>query len=418
MYRVSPVVRHFAQVLLGGIGIATLWVNLSPDSYYDAIEWRLADLPFPADWTALPDSLTPMSLVSGGLMAVVLALLAKELWEALVLERGALRAGNAPGDRSGTGPTPRPALLPLAAVLGGSLAAVIIWLALSAVLPKPVEAGPGAGWPVPIGSDVVLAYAAGRLVFRLDHPALHLLLLITIAFDILGLLVAGLAFPTEGLKPAWLLLSALSVCVVWALAARHARPTAPERLKRRAGRLWPYLLAGGGSWAGIALSGLPGALGLLPLIPVIPHAERTFGLFAEAEAHLHDPLNRLARAAVWPVTATLFLFGLTRGGLDFGALTTVTLTTVAAFWIGKPLGLLAGLFAVLATGRAVLPRGVSRADLVRLAVLASLGFTVPALSIDASLPGGAMAEAARLGLALSLVPAGVLVGLSRLGRSA
>ena len=32
----------------------------------------------------------------------------------------------------------------------------------------------------------------------------------------------------------------------------------------------------------------------------------------------------------------------------------------------------------------------------------AMGFTVPAIAVDAALPGGAMQEAARMGLALSL----------------
>ena len=41
MYRVSPFVRRFAWALLGGAGIATAWVNLSPATYYDMLEGRL-----------------------------------------------------------------------------------------------------------------------------------------------------------------------------------------------------------------------------------------------------------------------------------------------------------------------------------------------------------------------------------------
>ena len=32
MYRVSPFVRRFAQALLSGMFLATLWVNLAPAS--------------------------------------------------------------------------------------------------------------------------------------------------------------------------------------------------------------------------------------------------------------------------------------------------------------------------------------------------------------------------------------------------
>ena len=394
MYRVSSYVRHFARALLAGIALATLWVNLSPGSYYDAIEFRLLDLPFPDDWTALPSSVTLLSVVTGGLMALVLALLGKEFWEALALESGTLRRDPVLG---------RPALIPLAAVLGGALGAVLIWLLGAAALPMPQESWPGAGWQVPIGADVVLAYVAGRFTYGPGHPALHLLLLIAVAFDVLGLLIAGLTDPSAGLMPRWLLLPLAAVLAVWTYAGRHAHPAACERL-----RLWPYALAGVLSWAGTAFSGLPGALGLLPLIPVIPHASRTFGLFAEAEAHLHDPLNRLAQAAVLPATVTLFLFGLTHGGLDFAAQGSSTLITMAAFLIGKPLGLLAGIFAVLALGAARLPAQIRRTDLGKLAILSAMGFTVPALAMTSALPGGAMTEAARLGLAATLLPGAAL----------
>ena len=90
MYRVSPFVRHFAFALLSGIGLATLWVNLAAGSYYDAIEWRLLSLSLPGWLSSTPLVVTPLSLVADGLMALFLFFVGKELWEALILERGAL----------------------------------------------------------------------------------------------------------------------------------------------------------------------------------------------------------------------------------------------------------------------------------------------------------------------------------------
>ena len=90
MYRVSPFVRHFANALVIGVIAATAWVNLSAASYYDFIEWRLADLPLPLWLSPAPTSLTPLIFVSDGLMALFMFFVGKELWEALVLERGAL----------------------------------------------------------------------------------------------------------------------------------------------------------------------------------------------------------------------------------------------------------------------------------------------------------------------------------------
>ena len=402
MYRVSPFVDRFARALLAGAALATLWVNLAPQSYYDAIEFRLADLPLP-DWVA-PQSLTrpPMGLVSDALMALFLFFLGKELWEALVLERGAL-AGR---DRL---------VLPLGAVLGGTIGAVALWVGFGLVFGTDgFETSPLTGWTVPIGSDVVLCYVLGRLAFGRNHPALHLLLLITIAFDILGLLLTGLANPVIDLRLAWLVLPALALGAVWLGFGRLAEGGANEVQHRRAALLWPYVLAGLVSWTGVALSGLPPTLGLLPLIPLVPHAERSFGLFAEAEEYLHDPLNRLAHLMVRPLPVVLFLFGLTRGGVDLSALSLTTGATLAALWIGKPLGLFAGALAAIALARQSLPPAIRLSHLALIAVLCGLGFTVPVLAIGTALPGGDMSEAARLGLALSLLAGPIALALSRL----
>lgn len=401
MYRVSSFVRQFARALIGGLAVATLWVNLAPSAYYDAVEFRLLDLSLPV-WTGTADlTVTPMSLVSDALMALFLFFIGKELWEAVVLERGAL-AGRSK------------AAMPLGAVLGGLVGAAVGWLICSALFVRADEAGFSTGWTVPLGSDVILCYVMGRAVFGRNHPALHLLLLITIAFDILGLLITGLASPEAAIRPIWLVLSALALAVVWAGFGRLARPDASERQHQRAQALWPYILAAVACWVGVALSGLPATLGLLPLIPVIPHAERSFGLFAEAEEYLSDPLNRLTHLMVRPLPWILFLFGLTRGGVDFAALAPTTGSVLAALWIGKPLGIVAGALIAGALTGSLLPKTLQLSELVLIALIAGTGFTVPVLAVGVALPGGELAEAARLGLALSLFAGPAALLMSRI----
>lgn len=404
MYRVSPFVTRFARALLGGAVLATVWVNLAPASYYDAVEFRLVDLPLP-EWLApLPVSLTPMSVVAEGLMALFVFFIGKELWEALVLERGALRG--------------RQAILPLGLTLGGMAGAAGVWILISTLIETAEEAAFAIGWQVPLGSDVVLCYLVGRRVFGRGHPALHLLLLVTIATDILALVLLGLTHPVAALRPGWLVLPVAAALAVWVAVGRAPSANAPERERRTRMQLWPYVLAGVASWLGVAASGLPGALGLLPVIPVIAHADRSFGLFAEVEELLHDPLNRLAHALVWPLTAGLFLFGLTRGGVDLSAFAPTTLVALAAVWLGRPLGMLVlGLGLAAALGLR-LPPGVTLRDVIRIAALMAMGFTMPVLALDTALPGGAMQEAARLGLAISLLAGPLVWLLSRPGRQA
>ena len=393
MYRVSTFIRHFARALLGGALIATIWVNLSPASYYDVMETRLFPLPLPGWMLAETTRATLITLTTEALMALFFFVLGKELWEANMLERGALH-----GRRGG---------LPFLATAGAVLGAVLVWLLVAAAIETAYEASFGTGWALPIGGDAVLAYVIGRRVFGPGSPALHLLLLVAIGADLAGLAALMLAAPAAPLRLLWLALPVAAPLTVWLAFGRHASDST-ERARQGAQHLWPYLLAGLVSWFGVLAAGLPGALGLLPVIPAIPHARRAFGLFAEAEELLHDPLNRLAHLAVKPLLAVLFLFGLTRGGVDLQAFAPTTLTVLAAFWLGRPLGFLIGIALARRAGFA-LPAGLDRFDLLRMAALLGLGFTTPLIAIGSALPGGAMAEAARLGLALTLLAGPVLL---------
>ena len=400
MYRVSPFVRHFAWALLGGALIASLWVNLDPGSYYDAIELRLFDLHFPVWLSPFPVSLTPLALVSHGLMALFMFFVGKELWEAMVLERGAFTGGNA--------------AVPMGGIIGGMVGATILWVVFQTMFETAAESTFGLGWPVPLGSDVVLGYLVGRAVFGSGHPALHVLLLVLIGADIFGLLLAGLANPEGLLRLGWLALPLLASYGCWRIFGRRPDPDASERSRRRGLRLWPYIVAGGVSFIGVAAAGLPPALGLLPVIPAIPHAERSFGLFAEAEELLHDPLNRLAHFLIHPLAVVLFLFGLTNGGIDLDATAAATGSVLAAMWIGKPLGLLAGMAIAARIARATLPPGIGLRDVILIAVIVGMGFTVPVLALETALPGGGMTEAARLGLAFSLLAGPAAMVLARI----
>jgi len=394
MYRVSTFIRHFAHALLLGALIATIWVNLSPASYYDVMERRLFPLPLPAGLISDHVVVTLITLTSDALMALFFFLLGKELWEANMLERGALHG--------------RRGALPFLATLGAIAGAVLVWLLVSALIETAEEAAFGTGWAVPVGGDAVLSYVIGRHVFGKGSPALHLLLLIAIGADLAGLLTLTLVAPLDPARLVWLALPLGAVLAVWLMFGRHARARS-ERERQEARHLWPYIIAGLASWVGVTAAGLPGALGLLPVIPAIPHARRAFGLFAEAEELLHDPLNRIAHLVVKPLVAVLFLFGLTRGGIDLRAFAPTTITVLAAFWIGKPLGLMLGVTLARRLSGLPLPADLAMADIARIAALMGLGFTVPLVALETALPGGAMAEAARLGLALSLLIGPLLI---------
>ncbi len=401
MYRISPFVRHYGLALLLGIATASLWVNLSPATYYDFLEWHAADLSLPQWIWHGTVTITPFMVVADILMALFFFFIGKELWEALTLERGAL-----------SGPR---ALLPLGLTLGGLFGSALIWVILQALIETAEEATFGQGWTVPLGTDTVLAYLIGRRVFGQGHPALHLLLLLAIATDILALLILGLTNPNLSWRLLWLALPLAACVTVWAFYGRPLPENATERQRQASLRLWPYVVAGGLSWFGTAASGMPAALGLLPVIPAIAHADRAFGLFAEAEGFLHDPLNRLTHLLVRPVAVILFLFGIVRGGVDLQAFAPTTWVTLGSLWIGRPLGMMLGGLALAMAAGLRLPPGVTIRDLLHVALILAMGFTVPAVAVSAALPGGAMQEAARLGLALSLLAGALCLARPRSG---
>ena len=80
------------------------------------------------------------------------------------------------------------------------------------------------------------------------------------------------------------------------------------------------------------------------------------------------------------------------------------------------MGFLIGCWLAARITRRTLPQGIALRELLLIAMLLGIGFTVPVLALDTALPGGGMAEAARLGLALSLLAAAAALLLARLTR--
>jgi Na+:H+ antiporter, NhaA family len=409
MYHVSPALNRLAIALLTGAVLASLWVNISPGSYYDFTEWRIFGYDF-TEWrifgATLPAWLvghrvivTPAFLVGEGLMALFVALIAKELWEAITLERGALSG--------------RQIIGPMALMAGGVAGASLVWVVLALLFGLRDALPADLGWSAPIGGDVVLCYAFGRMIFGAAHPALKLVLLVSIAETLLALTLAGITAPDHALRPLWLLLPLLAAVVAWWRFGHALRADASLQDHQRGHLVWPYVVAGVASWLGVLAAGLPGALGLLPILPAVAHADRSFGIFAAAEGLLHDPLNRLAHALIWPAAGAVFAFGITYGAVDLSGFATLTLVMLGALWVGKPAGLLAaGVVLARMSPHSPLLQ-LTRRDIICVAPLMGIAFTAPALGLPWSLPGGLMTEAARLGLALSLIAGPVAVLIAR-----
>ena len=424
MYRVWNFLANYSLLLISGALIALVWANVEPHSYHHLVEYPL----WFNDWVGLDYSywkkayghgyeafgthetakvLSFHYLVNDGLMALFFAIAAKEVWEAIILKNGSLR-----GKKAAT---------PLFATAGGMFGPIAVYLGLAAFLGSDTYDAVANGWAIPTATDIAFSYLVGRMVFGAGHPAVRFLLLLAIADDAAGLIILAIFYPSGDLAPEWLLLSLAAAIFVYVAfnwlprfmdRGNQLRPISTKVRKHLS--FWPYALAGLISWYAFMKSGLHPALGLLPIVPAIPHADRAFGIFSEAESHLHDLLNVMEHALKHPVEIVLFFFGLLNAGVEFGAIGDATWLVLAGLIIGKPVGVL--LFGWLAAGplRLGMPQGMRIIDLVVIGLVAAIGFTVSLFVASVAFEAGPVQDAAKMGALFSFGAAALAIIAGRL----
>ena len=419
MYRVWNFITNYSLLLITGALIALVWANTNPDSYHHFVEFELihdffiGHAHYDAAGMVEYRSLTLHYLVNDVLMAFFFAIAAKEVWEAVILKNGSLR-----GKKAAT---------PLVATLGGMLGPITVYLGIALFLGSDTFDAVANGWAIPTATDIAFSYLVGRLVFGAGHPAVRFLLLLAIADDAAGLIILAVFYPSGVLQPQWLLLSAGAAIAVFYLFNRL-----PRRLDvgkqdrpnstwvRQKLSFWPYLIAACLSWYGFQEAGIHPALGLLPIVPTIPHADRAFGIFAEAEQYLTDLLNHIEHLLKHPVEVILFFFGLLNAGVEFSSIGSPTWLVLAGLLIGKPFGVL--LFGWLAAGPMGLglPQGMRTRDLFVIGCVAAIGFTVSlfiaSVAFDSSVMLGdiPVQDAAKMGALFSFFAAVIAIVAGKL----
>ncbi|MGB0798854.1 MAG: Na+/H+ antiporter NhaA [Planktomarina sp.] len=411
MYRVWNFVANYSLLLISGALIALVWANIDAHSYHQFVEYPLWFNDYVglsvADWKkkfghgyevyAYSDHTRVLSLhylINDMLMAFFFAVAAKEVWEAIILKNGSLR-----GKKAAT---------PLFATVGGMVGPVAVYLGLAMWLGSDTYSAVANGWAIPTATDIAFSYLVGRLVFGAGHPAVRFLLLLAIADDAAGLIILAVFYPQGDLQPLWLLASVGAA--ILAFAAFNWGPRALDRGKqarpvstwvRNVLSFWPYLLAGCVSWYGFMKAGLHPSLGLLPIVPAIPHADRAFGIFAEAEKYLTDLLNHTEHLLKHPVEIILFFFGLANAGVEFSAIGNATWLVLAGLIIGKPFGVLFfGWLGARVFGLG-LPNGMRIIDLFVIGCIAAIGFTVALFIAAVAFDAGPVQDAAKMGALFS-----------------
>ncbi len=297
----------------------------------------------------------------------------------------------------------RLAVVPVGAALGGMVAPAVLYACV-------LHGGAGSrGWGIPMATDVAFALGALALVAHGASSRLRVFLLTLAVADDIASIVVLVCFYSRGIR-IWSLLAA-AACLAVMIAIHLSRARSSAALLVLGALAWWALVH-----AGVEASVVGVAIGLL----APPAAGRDRSRRRAERRSVRSWEHRLepwVNALVLPIFAVANV-GVTLAGsriFSRGALGVFVAVLVARL-IGKPIGV-AGTTWALTRGPARHDRMHLRPrDRVGVGALATVGFTVPLLIVQAALPAGPLASAAICALlAASLI--GVVGGAFALRRA-
>lgn len=269
------------------------------------------------------------------------------------------------------------AIVPVAAAIGGVVIPALIFVAVN------LAGGAAAlrGWAIPTATDIAFALAVLAVIgSRLPSALRVFLLTLAVVDDLLAIAIIAFFYSTD-IQFVPLLLAVIPLALYAVLAHRYS-----HYFKVNAAAAWLILLPIGAIvWALVHGSGVHATVAGVLLgfaVPVL-RSRKSGGQkagpgLAETFEHRFRPLS--AGVAI-PVFA-FFSAGVAIGGVE-GLIAAVTdpiaVGIVAALVIGKPVGILLATWLVTKTTRASLDPDLAWVDVVGVAILAGVGFTVSLL---------------------------------------
>jgi NhaA family Na+:H+ antiporter len=300
---------------------------------------------------------------------------------------------------------PRRAALPVAAAVGGMVVPALVYVAVTA-------AGGGAGlagWAIPTATDIAFALAVLAVISTHLPSALRVFLLTLAVVDDLLAIVIIAVFYTSRLHRVPLLLALVPLALFAVLVQRRVRSW------------WLLLPLAAATWVLMHESGVHATVAGVLLgftVPVIRRAEGPGPGLAEHFEHRFRPLS--AGVAV-PVFA-FFAAGVSivdAGGFGPALDNPVTLGIVAGLVAGKTVGVLGGTWLVQRFTRAQLAEGLSWWDVLGLALLGGIGFTVSLLIGELAFgAGSATDDHVKIGVLLGSLVAALLASVVLRARNA
>ncbi|ORA31327.1 Na+/H+ antiporter NhaA [Mycobacterium aquaticum] len=292
---------------------------------------------------------------------------------------------------------PARAALPIAAAVGGMVVPAVIFVAINLGTGHAENLD---GWAVPIATDIAFALAVLAVLSTHLPSALRIFLLtLAVVDDLLAITVIAV-FYTDHLAPLPLLAALIPIGLFGLAVQRGVR------------RWWILLPLAVAAWVLVHASGVHATVAGVLLGFTVP----VLGRHAAAEQFEHTMRPVSAGFAV-PVFA-FFAAGVTVGGwsgLGEALSHPVTLGVIAGLVLGKPIGVLGTTYLLARFTHASLDEGLAWRDVLGVALLAGIGFTVSLLIGELAFGHGSVADddvkiAVLLGSVLAgLLAAGVLV---------
>jgi Na+:H+ antiporter, NhaA family len=290
----------------------------------------------------------------------------------------------------GTLREPAQAVLPVVAALGGMIMPALIFVLITMGDPEA-----RAGWAIPMATDIAFALAVLAVVGSHLPPALRAFLLTLAVVDDLGAITVIAVFFTDQLKVVPLTVAV--VLLVGYFLLQRARVVSP----------WIYVPLALVIWTLIHDSGVHAtvagvALGLLTRVKPDKDEEESP---AERLEHRVRPLSA-------GVAVPVFAFLSAGVALDLGRASTLAaeplaIGIVAGLVVGKLVGVFGGAWLTARFTRAALDPSLRWLDMVGLALVSGVGFTVSLLIAELAFAGDLLDTAKGGILAGSLVAAGL-----------
>ncbi|EIE98263.1 Na+/H+ antiporter NhaA [Saccharomonospora glauca] len=352
--RVADILRQETVggvLLLIGAVVALVWANSPWSDTYTAV----------SEFTFGPQSLhldlSVAHWAADGLLAIFFFVVGVELKREFVV--GELR-------------DPRKAAIPIVAAFGGVLMPAVIYTVVNLGDSSALH-----GWAIPTATDIAFAVAVLAVIGRFLPAALRMFLLtLAVVDDLIAICIIAI-FYTEELAVVPLLLALVPLGVFTLLVQRRVRSW------------WLLLPLAVVTWALVHASGIHATVAGVLLGFAVPALKREGEAVSMAE-HFEHRWRPVSAGIAVPIFA-LFAAGVTFGGLDglVSALSEpVALGIMAGLLLGKAIGIFGTTFLMSRFTKAELDGDVAWVDVLGIAVLAGIGFTVSLLVGELSFPAG------------------------------